>query len=326
MRFMILLSVCVACAMSMTVRAQEPEGPAALLEDWKDAARDRTIPIKIDYAKTIDKPTPVVIISHGLGGSREGLAYIGQYWAEHGYVAVHLQHPGSDSTLWKGLPPGAGMQAMKKGMTVEQFSARIEDVKFALDELKRRNDDPSWALHGKLNLDQIAMAGHSFGAITTQAMCGETFPNGKSFFDPRIKVGIAFSPSPPPGGDSKTAFASITIPIFYWTGTNDTAPSTISSLKAIQRREPFDATAKNDAYLVILTDGDHMVFNGRLTEQPDERPNDTVWHDLIEKGTTAFLDKYLKRDAAQGKYLDDGAFAKEIEPKGTYEMKKGEGK
>ena len=38
----------------------------------------------------------VVLFSHGLGGSREGSAYLGEHWAARGYVVVLLQHPGSD--------------------------------------------------------------------------------------------------------------------------------------------------------------------------------------------------------------------------------------
>ena len=53
--------------------------------------------LELDFARLLD--APVVLFSHGLGGSREGYGYLGSYWAAHGYVAVHLQHIGSDETM-----------------------------------------------------------------------------------------------------------------------------------------------------------------------------------------------------------------------------------
>ena len=42
------------------------------------------------------------------------------------------------------------------------------------------------------------MSGHSFGAVTTEAVSGEALPiSGKKFTDPRIKAALVFSPSAP---------------------------------------------------------------------------------------------------------------------------------
>ncbi|CAN5480796.1 acetylhydrolase [soil metagenome] len=293
---------------------------SVLREDWRDAARQRTVPVKVDYPKTIGSPLPVVILSHGLGGSREGLAYLGQYFADHGYVVVHIQHAGSDEMLWKGAKPMAALASIKAAVTPAQFLARVQDVTFTLDELARRNDDVHWTLHGKLDLTRIAMAGHSFGAVTTQAMCGELYPGQKNFYDDRIKAGIALSPNPP-SGDAKTAFAQIAVPVFHFTGTNDNAPILVSDVTAKQRRVPYDATSSTDQYLVILTDADHISFNGRPAAQFKAHPKDAAWQNIVCRGATAFLDKYLKGSAAQTKYLDGGGFAKDVARLGTFEKK-----
>lgn len=58
-----------------------------ILLEVQDPARDREIPIKV-YLPEGEEPVPVVLFSHVLGGSREGAAYLGQYWAEQGYVGV----------------------------------------------------------------------------------------------------------------------------------------------------------------------------------------------------------------------------------------------
>ena len=40
--------------------------------EWLDAKRNRFVPVKIYYPVTEDKIWPVIIFSHGLGGSRDG--------------------------------------------------------------------------------------------------------------------------------------------------------------------------------------------------------------------------------------------------------------
>ena len=68
--------------------------------DWTDAARGRTVPAKIYYPTDAAGPFPVIVFSHGLGGTREAYEYLARQWAANGYVSVHLQHPGSDDIPW----------------------------------------------------------------------------------------------------------------------------------------------------------------------------------------------------------------------------------
>jgi len=316
------IAICLCWLVLMSgVTAAESTTVSFLREDWRDAARQqRVVPVKIDYPKSLRTPLPVVIVSHGLGGSREGLAYLGTYLADHGYVVVHIQHVGSDDSLWKGAKPAMALLAIKMAASPLQFVARVKDVTFTLDELTRRNADPKWPLHGKLDLDHVAMAGHSFGAVTTQAICGEMYPGQDSFCDKRIKAGVSLSPQPP-AGDAATAFAKIAVPVMHWTGTKDDAPMLVSDVKANQRRVPYDSTTATDQYLITITGAEHIFFNGRSPEQMKTHPQDAAWQNLVGRGTAAFLDKYLKGNAAQAKYLDGGAFAKEVAKFGTFEEK-----
>ncbi len=43
--------------------------------DWRDARRDRLVPVKIYFPKEGTGPLPIIIFSHGLGGSRECYEY-----------------------------------------------------------------------------------------------------------------------------------------------------------------------------------------------------------------------------------------------------------
>jgi predicted dienelactone hydrolase len=159
---------------------------------WDDSTRDREVPVKIYFPRTGDGPFPLIIISHSLGGSRESYEYLGRHWASYGYISVHVQHHGSDVTVWQNTS-----QAFDKMRKVVKDAGnavnRTQDVSFAIDKMESLNGEPG-ALKGRIDLDHIGMAGHSFGAWTTMAVAGQTFigPKGEemNLADPRVKAAI----------------------------------------------------------------------------------------------------------------------------------------
>jgi len=62
----------------------------------------RTIPFKLYYPADRAEKFPVILWSHGYGGNRDGAGFISRYVASHGYIIMHITHPGSDSSLWEG--------------------------------------------------------------------------------------------------------------------------------------------------------------------------------------------------------------------------------
>ncbi len=287
--------------------------------EWKDANRDRSLPVKV-YLPRGDGPFPIVIFSHGLGGSRDGYEYLGRHWASHGYVCVHLQHLGSDEGVWKNATDR--LSALKRAAAdPANFSNRVQDVRFAIEELTALNKSDS-RLQGKLDLDKIAMAGHSFGAATTLAVAGEHFvtPQGTelSTLEPRIKAAIPISPGVSKGQKSLAkVFGSITMPLLVITGTKDESPID-PTLKAADRKLPFEYATKSDRNLFVLDGADHMVFAQK--PRPVSRAHDERVHELVLMATTAFLDASLLHDQAASSWLSNG-LAKELKSDGTFEHK-----
>lgn len=296
--------------------------PVEVLDvDWTDTARNRVAPARIYYPKDARDPCPVIVFSHGLGGSREGYEYLGRHWAGYGYVSVHLQHKGSDTEVWKGNE--RPMEAMRQSAADPQNAInRPLDVRFALDQLTRMNGEAG-PLKGLLDMDRVGMAGHSFGAYTTLAVAGEVFftraGRAAALAEPRIKAAIPMSaPAPRDRARLDEAFAQITIPCLHMTGTLDDSP--IGDTKAAERRIPFDHIRGADQYLVTFTGGDHMIFSGhqRLRGGGEK---DALFHDLIRMSTTAFWDAYLRDDASARKWLAEGGFAAVLGKDGVFEKK-----
>lgn len=273
-----------------------------------DSARGREIPLRL-YLPAAAAPAPVVLFSHGMGGSRTGSVFLGRHWAGRGYVAVFLQHAGSDEGLWKPLPPRDRLPAMENAVTRENLVLRVQDVHAVLDQLEDWTRDPANHLGVRLDLSAVGMSGHSFGAVTTQAVSGETFSDtGRAWTDARIKAALAMSPNAPPGPAPETAFGSVSLPWMLMTGTNDIAP--IGQADMESRRAVYRALSRAPKYEVVLYNAEHSVFiEGRLPgEQGQRNPNHRR---VILALSTAFWDACLRRDAAALSWLQ-GARPREV--------------
>lgn len=264
--------------------------------ELKDKSRERMIPLRV-YLPETEKAAPVVIFSHGLGGSRDNNPYLGNHWAKRGYVVVFVQHPGSDESVWKGESPLNRMAAMKEAASAEAFADRVKDVPAVIDALEKWNREGKHVLNGRMDLEHIGMSGHSFGAVTTQAMAGQSYGGGRiSYLEKRVDAAVMMSPNKPKMGTSKAAFGGITIPCLLLTGTKDDSP--IGGGTPEDRREVFPALAKAPAWQVVFDGATHMDFGQRVGVEKDSR-----YHKAILALTTAFWDAQLKGDKAAIEWL-----------------------
>jgi predicted dienelactone hydrolase len=251
-----------------------------------DAARDRDIPIRI-YLPATNKPEPVILFSHGLGGTRAGSKFLGEQWSARGYVAVFLQHG-----VWKNEPPAERLAAMRGAISLENFLLRVRDVPAVIDQLEVWNK--SGPLAGRMDLAKIGMSGHSFGAATTEAVSGEMFPvGGMKLTDSRIRAATIFSPSAPKSGSTERAFSDVKIPWLLMTGTEDTTIIGGADMKS--RLSVYPALRGAPKYEVVLDKAEHSIFTDRPLPGEHE-PRNPNHHRVILALSTAFWDAYLRSD------------------------------
>ncbi len=277
---------------------------------WHDDARNRDVPVRVYYDSTSATSSPVIIFSHGLGGSREGYAYLGRHWAENGFISVHPQHAGSDTAVLKSGSLASAITGLK---ALENALARAGDVSFVIDKLTEANKSDA-TLKGRLRLDAIGMAGHSFGAQTTLLVSGMTMA-GKSQAEPRLKAALAMSPQAPSSG--APAFLSFKLPVFHMTGTADVTPIPGHETSPEDRLKPFQWIKGVDQALLVLTAGDHMVFSGRLS---GARPADGPMQEQIKKASTAWWKARLLGDRKSETWLRE-QFPGELGKAGRFEFK-----
>jgi predicted dienelactone hydrolase len=284
-----------------------------------DKEREREIPIRV-YLPEEKTPKPVILFSHGLGGSREGNEYLGTHWAKRGFVVIYIQHPGSDKSVWQNKSVKKRKKAMEDAASAENFLLRVKDIPAVLNQLESWNNTEGNVLAGRMNLKKVGMSGHSFGAVTTQAVSGQSFRNGKiSFTDPRITAAIMFSPSSPRRGETpEEAFGNVKIPWMLMTGTKDIAPIGNADLKS--RLAVFPALPPGGKYEVVLACAEHSAFTDRALPGDTEKRNPNH-HRVILALSTAFWDVYLNSNNSAKSWLEGDGPRNILEKEDTWQWK-----
>lgn len=287
-------------------------------ETWRDPARSRDVPIRV-YLPASTKPAPLVLFSHGLGGSRQNNAFLGERLARRGYVALFVQHPGSDESVWRGVRPVEVMSQMRSAASGNNLKLRAEDVRFVIDEALRRANDPADRLSGRIDAKRIGVSGHSFGAMTSQVAGGMAMPVvGTSWADPRVRAIVAYSPSPPRGSNPETAFGKVNRPWLLLTGTEDDSP--IQDMDPSERRKVFAALPPGSKYECVLWGAQHSAFSERALrgDRSQRNPNH---HRAMLGLTVAFWDAYLKEDPSARAWLDGDGPRSILEAKDVWQSK-----
>ncbi len=303
---------------------QKQEGRVSIVKgECVDASRDnRVVPYKI-YG--INNPKlgkrPLIIWSHGLGGGRDGAGFISRFLVEYGYFVMHVQHVGTDTSLWEGKPGHPWDVIRASTITRETTLNRYQDIPFLLDQIPALEKGHE-LIHDQIDYDRLGISGHSFGALTSQVMAGQLFPNEDekmtSYREDRFKAGVLYSFSVMTHLveiDPVEIFTPMDIPLFFMTGTEDDSP--ISGKDYKYRMPAFEHAGAKEKHLLIIEDGDHMVFTGSRGKLAFN-PKREVQEDLIKWSSLAFWEVYLKGNEAARTWLDGEGFKSYMLDHGQY--------
>jgi dienelactone hydrolase len=237
--------------------------------DWHDERRQREVPARLYLPDTaaaagFGTQAPLVVFSHGIGGSRRGYSWLGRHFASHGVFSLHLQHVGSDNRLWRDGNVFDIFQRWRGAAQEGEAIARVHDVRFALDTLLASE----WA--GRIDAGRIVAAGHSYGANTSLLAAGATVVRKGQpvrLRDERVRAAILIS-SPPFYGESDPfrILAPVSVPTLHVTATEDTIkiPGYYSGVD--DRIEVFDAVGGQKParkWLAVFEGGSHSMFTDR---------------------------------------------------------------
>jgi dienelactone hydrolase len=245
---------------SLRAWAEEPSPFDALDVDWVDLKRQRAVPARLYWPSVDAASIPLVVFSHGIGGSRRGYSYLGQHWASHGIASLHVQHVGSDRNLWFGSPFGL-LGRLQDAAQEREAIERPRDLRFALDQVLASE------LGERIDGKRIVAAGHSYGANTTLLAAGarvERQGRAVNLHDERLAAAIVLS-APPFYGERDIApiLAPVKLPTLHVTATGDIIRIPGYYSGADDRIAVFEAIGSRQKSLAVFEGGSHSMFTDR---------------------------------------------------------------
>ena len=247
-------------------RADSPVGTGIEELDfsWEDRARQRPVPslLYLPAVAAAPAPRPLIVFSHGLGGSRHGYRYLGSHWAAQGWASLHVQHVGSDRQLWWGdRNPLQLFGRIRDAASEAEAIARVQDVRWALDRLLEGELAP------RIDAARCVVAGHSYGANTAMLAIGARLRRqGQmvNFAEPRFKAAILISAPPFHGeGDPAAILSAVQVPSLHITATGDDIRIPGYYSTAQDRVALFEAMGGPRKALAVFEGGSHSMFTDR---------------------------------------------------------------
>lgn len=229
-------------------------------------------------------PFPVVILSPGNGTNIEFYSSLASEIASHGYIVVGINHPydvsavelsngdiaAYDKDQW--MLEAEAHQAYIK----DRIKVRTADLLFALEQLEALNTSGRFA--GTMDLDSVAVAGHSLGGIGASEACKADIRFKACLNYDGLQKGGPFSMEDtaiPP----KQPFMFIT-------------KESQLHLRVLERFESMP-----ESYWVVVHGASHQSFTDGPLLQPSLLPgSNQADHlmDLVQGYSLAFLDHTLK--------------------------------
>lgn len=280
----------------------------------RDEARGKSLPVLVRFPQRehADAPrSPLIVFSHGMGGSSDAFSNLSAHWASHGYFVIHPTHDDSVKLRRVNGENVTAQSFLAAGTRQVDPVGRVKDITLILDRLDEIESNVA-ALKdargaGRIDRERICMAGHSAGAFTTQMIAGVKMGGRLAarrdarFADPRVRC---FMPISPQGvgkaGMNESSWEAVTLPMLAVTGSEDTTP--VSNETPESRRHCFDYSAPlGNKHLLWIEGAKHSSFGGKTGDPAELRAAVDL---SMTCATTAFLDAYLRADADAKARLD----------------------
>lgn len=231
------------------------ESRSIRLPDGRVVARPVTTYVR--YPAFGDGPWPLVVFGHGYAATPGIYAHLLGAWTLAGYVVAAPLFP-----LGNAHAPG--------GPDESDLINQPRDISFVISQLLAASGARASTLHGLVDASHIAVAGQSDGGETAFAAAYDP-----AFRDPRIDAAIILSGAQLPGIAFR--FPHRAVPLLAVQGTADT-------INLPSYTYAFYNAAPRPKFLLTLPGAGHL--RPYVTEEPQLG--------IVERVTTAFLDRYLK--------------------------------
>ena len=270
--------------------------------------RDASLPLVCRFPAE-GQAKGIVIFCHGLGGHGGDHVELSTFLASHGYLVIHptfadgvaaleavarelgFAPDGPEVSKWIIFPPLRD-RMFQILLTPHYWMERIRIVTAIMDNLAEIRAKTIGASSTPL---PTAIAGHSFGAYTSQLLAGAEIDmpgeGPRSFRDPRFAAAVLLSgQGRGQQGLREGSWAAMDGPVLTVTGTLDGGAK---GQDWNWKTEPFHHAPGGDKYLAVLHEADH--FLGGMTDN-DPTPGHPDQREAVSMLPLAFLDAHLVDD------------------------------
>ena len=249
-------------------------------------------------ARIADGLFPLILFSHGNGGMRMQNASWCEHLASHGYIVVAPDHTGNCSVTFV----NGELMLFNSSKEAREQSAedRPKDLSFLIDQMDLMNKGNDSRFLGRVDMERIGAAGHSFGGFTCSWLIND---------EPRVKAIIPMAGA----SDERKNFEC---PVMLFIATED---ATLSKERMDTLRNYYEES-KGPRYAIEFKDAGHFSFTEMYQLKPDfgdgvgkgtritnGEPVDYVGMEtvfpLLNGYSTAFYNKYLKGQQDCDAYL-----------------------
>lgn len=280
------------------------------------------------YQPEIDRPVPLIVISHGLASNRQTFAYLAQHLTSHGFAVAVIEHDDINLDKFDNFLSGSERFPEPNNLIDQPL-----DVKYVLDRLETQINPQ---LQNKIDMQQVGVIGQSFGGYTSLALAGGELIADKQatqcqeenqevlldlsslakctfnelnrprlqLRDSRIKAAIAINPLGKIFG--REGMSAIEIPTMLISGTNDPIVPPVA-----EQIKPFIWLDNDlDKYLVLVKPGTHFSFLQEglgVLPVPDAvvGPSPASAYPLLKALSTAFFQVHLAQRSEYRAYLQN---------------------
>ena len=264
--------------------------------------------VAVRDARVREGKWPLIVFSHGSGGTRFGYTYFVEHMTSHGFIVMSADHTGNARvTFLDGKVVVAGGDRRSASA-----ADRPRDVSFLIDVMTKMNNGADSRFAGRVDIENVGVSGMSFGGSTTMRALEQ---------DERIKAGVMLAP-----GGSGGERTNLTTPIMMMIGTED---STVGERGNTRSRAYYEAS-EGPRYLVEIKDAGHFTFTSVEQYNPEygngigsgERitvPGEAITylsmeesHKIINAYAVAFWSVYLRGQDGYKAFLSKNQYGEKI--------------
>lgn len=245
------------------------------------------------------EPAPLLLYSPGLGsGVSNGAAWC-EAWRQAGFVVVTMSHPVTNDEIWNTVRRSFA-ENLAAALSGGQYPARVIDTRFVIGRCLS-----ALGIEHRIDGTRIGVAGHSYGAITVQALAveGRAAPAEATGV---VRAAIALSPGVL-SVDQAGRMAAARMSFFCVTGDRDSFVTFSKDGHARRLGVPlanrlavYGGLPRGAKQLLVVAGADHMTFAGepvdgrRFSRDVAAGPaqSEAAWA-RVSAATTAFWQRVL---------------------------------